>query len=51
MAYSITLAHSRGLINDAQRDEWFTLVSSVGLSMDHELFDEEMVAIATEAIK
>jgi hypothetical protein len=39
MAYSITLAHSRKLISDAQRDEWFTLVSSVGLSMDHDLFD------------
>ncbi|KAK4689040.1 hypothetical protein P7C73_g1081, partial [Tremellales sp. Uapishka_1] len=51
MAYSITLAHSRGLVNDAQRDQWFTLVSSVGLSMDHELFDEEMIRIATEAIK
>jgi len=51
MAYSITLAHSRGLINDAQRDEWFTLVSSVGLSMDHEDFTEELIAVATEAIK
>lgn len=51
MAYSITLAHSRGLINDAQRDEWFTLVSSVGLSMDHELFTEELISVATDAIK
>jgi len=51
MAYSITLAHSRGMINDAQRDEWFGLVSSVGLSMDHDLFTEEMIAVATEAIK
>jgi 3-dehydroquinate synthase len=51
MAYSITLAHSRGLIKDAQRDEWFTLVSSVGLSMDHELFTEELLSVATEAIK
>ena len=51
MAYSITLAHSRGLINDAQRDEWFTLVSSVGLSMDHEAFNDELIGVATEAIK
>lgn len=51
MAYSITLAHSRGLINDAQRDEWFKLVSSVGLSMDHELFTEDLLSVATEAIK
>lgn len=51
MAYSITLAHSRGLINDSQRDEWFGLVSSVGLSMDHDLFTEELIGVATEAIK
>jgi 3-dehydroquinate synthase len=51
MAYSITLAHSRGLLNDAQRDEWFNLVSSVGLSMDHELFTEELLAASTEFIK
>lgn len=51
MAYSITLAHSRGLLNDAQRDEWFGLISSVGLSMDHEAFDEELIGVATEAIK
>lgn len=51
MAYSITLAHARGILNDAQRDQWFTLISSVGLSMDHDLFDEELIAVATEAIK
>ncbi|GFZ50372.1 hypothetical protein JCM24511_08129 [Saitozyma sp. JCM 24511] len=51
MAYSTTLAHSRGLLNDAQRDEWFNLVSSVGLSMDHELFTEELLAASTEFIK
>ncbi|ORX40316.1 hypothetical protein BD324DRAFT_648899 [Kockovaella imperatae] len=51
MAYSITLAHSRGLINDVQRDEWFHLISSVGLSMDHEAFDEQLIEAATEAIK
>jgi 3-dehydroquinate synthase len=39
------------MINDAQRDEWFTLVSSVGLSMDHDLFTDELIEIATEAIK
>jgi len=51
MAYSITLAHSRGIINDEQRDQWFTLVTSVGLSIDHPAFDEELIAVATEAIK
>jgi 3-dehydroquinate synthase len=51
MAYSITLAHSKGLINDEQRDEWFTLITSVGLSIDHPDFTEELIAVATEAIK
>lgn len=51
MAYSITLAHTRGMLNDAQRDEWFGLVSSVGLSMDHPLFTEELLTEATQAIK
>lgn len=51
MAYSITLAHARGLINDAQRDQWFTLVTSVGLSIDHEFLTDELLAVATEAIK
>jgi hypothetical protein len=51
MAYSITLAHSRGLINDEQRDQWFTLITSVGLSIDHVDFTEELIAVATEAIK
>lgn len=51
MAYSITLAHSRGLINDAQRDQWFTLVTSVGLSIDHEFLTDDLLAAATDAIK
>lgn len=51
MAYSITLAHSRKMINDEQRDQWFNLISSVGLSMDHEDFDDELIEVATEAIK
>ncbi len=51
MAYSITLAHSRGLLNDEQRDQWFNLVTSVGLSIDHDAFDENLIGVATEAIK
>jgi 3-dehydroquinate synthase len=39
------------MINDEQRDQWFTLISSVGLSMDHEDFTEELLEVATEAIK
>lgn len=51
MAYSITLAHSRGLLNDEQRDQWFNLVTSLGLSIDHDAFDEKLIGVATEAIK
>ncbi|KAL7419513.1 hypothetical protein Q5752_005424 [Cryptotrichosporon argae] len=51
MAYSITLAHARGILSDAQRDQWFTLVTSVGLSIDHDLFTPELIGVATEAIK
>ncbi|KAJ9125158.1 hypothetical protein QFC22_000112 [Naganishia vaughanmartiniae] len=50
MAYSITLAHKRGLLNEAQRDEYFNLVTSIGLSIDHECFNEELIVIATQAI-
>jgi 3-dehydroquinate synthase len=51
MAYSITLGHKRGLLSDAQRDEYFNLVTSIGLSIDHECFDDELIVIATQAIK
>lgn len=51
MAYSITLAHSRGMLNDSQRDEWFGLITSIGLSIDHENFTPELILAATEAIK
>ncbi|KAI5454637.1 hypothetical protein NCC49_003530 [Naganishia albida] len=51
MAYSITLGHKRGLLSDAQRDEYFNLVTSIGLSIDHECFNDELIVVATQAIK
>lgn len=50
MAYSTTLAWTRGYINEAERDEILGLFSRVGLSMDHELFTEELLEYGTEAI-
>lgn len=51
MAYSITLAHSRGMLTDAMRDEWFTLATQVGLSIDHPQFDAKLLGLATRAIE
>lgn len=50
MAYSTTLAWTRKYITEAQRDEILGLMSRVGLSLDHELFDEELLEAGTEAI-
>jgi len=50
MAYSTTLAWTRGYITEAERDEIHGLFSRVGLSMDHEVFDDELLEYATEAI-
>lgn len=50
MAYSTTLAWTRGYITEDQRKEIHGLMSRVGLTMDHELFDEELLKVATEAI-
>jgi len=50
MAYSTTLAWTRGYITEAERDEILGLFSRVGLSMDHELFDEDLLKAGTEAI-
>ncbi|KAH8090809.1 hypothetical protein HD553DRAFT_16961 [Filobasidium floriforme] len=51
MAYSITLAHSRGMLTDAMRDEWFTLATQVGLSIDHPQFDAKLLQLSTRAIE
>lgn len=50
MAYSTTLAWTRGYISEAERDEILGLMSRVGLSLDHELFDEALLDAGTEAI-
>ncbi|EOA81028.1 hypothetical protein ACJQWK_09770 [Exserohilum turcicum] len=50
MAYSATLANERGLLSDEEHKRLLNLFSRAGLSMDHELFDEEMLDKATKAI-
>jgi len=50
MAYSATLANSRGLITEAEHRRLLNLFSRAGLSMDHHLFNEEILAKATAAI-
>ncbi|KAH9816575.1 hypothetical protein DFH28DRAFT_965656 [Melampsora americana] len=50
MAYSATLAWSRGYITEADRDEILDLFHGVGLSVDHELFDDDLIEQGTEAI-
>ena len=41
MAYSATLAHSRGLLSDEEHKRLLNLFSRAGLSIDHPQFDEE----------
>lgn len=50
MAYSTTLAWTRGYINESERDEILSLMSRVGLSLDHELFTNELLDEGTKAI-
>ncbi|PSS32167.1 hypothetical protein PHLCEN_2v2064, partial [Hermanssonia centrifuga] len=50
MSYFATFAWHRGFLNESQRDEYHRLSHRVGLSMDHELFTEEMIVAGTEAI-
>ncbi|PVI02614.1 2-epi-5-epi-valiolone synthase-like protein [Periconia macrospinosa] len=50
MAYSATLANHRGLLSEEEHQRILKLFSRAGLSMDHELFDEEMLDKATKAI-
>ncbi|KAL4874227.1 putative 3-dehydroquinate synthase [Aspergillus karnatakaensis] len=50
MAYSATLAFNRGLLSSAEHRRLLNLFSRAGLSMDHDLFDEEMLEKATAAI-
>jgi 3-dehydroquinate synthase len=50
MAYSATLANMRGLLSDEEHKRLLNLFSRAGLSMDHEMFDEDMLDKATKAI-
>ncbi|KZF19108.1 3-dehydroquinate synthase [Xylona heveae TC161] len=50
MAYSATLANSRGLISDDEHTRLLRLFSRAGLSMDHFQFDEQLLEKATAAI-
>lgn len=50
MAYFATVAWHRGYLTEEQRDEYHSLSHRVGLSMDHELFTEDMIVAGTEAI-
>ncbi len=50
MAYSATLANSRGLLSDAEHLRLLHLFSRAGLSMDHHQFDEKILDNGTAAI-
>ena len=50
MAFSATLAHSRGVLSDAEHRRILNLFSKAGLSMDHPQFDEDVLEKATTAI-
>lgn len=50
MAYSATLANSRGLLSDAEYMRLLNLFSRAGLAMDHHQFDEEILDKGTAAI-
>ncbi|KAF2749284.1 Dehydroquinate synthase-like protein [Sporormia fimetaria CBS 119925] len=50
MAYSATLANRRGLLSDDEHRRLLNLFSRAGLSIDHHLFDEDMLDKATKAI-
>ena len=50
MAYSATLANMQGKLSDEEYKRLLKLFSRAGLSMDHEMFDEEILENATTAI-
>ncbi|ORY00027.1 hypothetical protein BCR34DRAFT_668341 [Clohesyomyces aquaticus] len=50
MAYSATLANQLGLLSDEEHRRLLKLFSRAGLSMDHELFNEEILDKGTQAI-
>jgi 3-dehydroquinate synthase len=50
MAYSATLALSRGMITPESHRRILNLFSRAGLTMNHPLFDDVLLAKATDAI-
>lgn len=50
MAYSVTLAHERGILSEQDYKRVLNLFSRAGLSMDHPDFTEELLDRATKAI-
>nr|DBA07224.1 TPA_exp: desmethyl-4-deoxygadusol synthase [Phaffia brasiliana]DBA07227.1 TPA_exp: Desmethyl-4-deoxygadusol synthase [Phaffia brasiliana] len=50
MSYSMTLSLSRGYINEAEWKEFHDLLTTVGLTVDHEDFTEPLLKKATEYI-
>lgn len=50
MAFSVTIAWKRGLITIEERDCILRLMSRVGLTLDHELFEIELIWKATKSI-
>jgi hypothetical protein len=50
MAFSVTIAWKRGLITIEERDRILNLMSRVGLALDHDLFEIELVWKATKSI-
>ena len=50
MAYSATLANDRKLISDEEHRRILKLFSRAGLSMDHHMFDEDILDKGTAAI-
>jgi demethyl-4-deoxygadusol synthase len=50
MAFSATLAAKRGYISTEERDRILGVMSDIGLSLDHPLFDTELAWKATKSI-
>lgn len=50
MAYGATIAAKRGYITTTERDRILGLMSRLGLTLDHPLFDGELIWKATESI-
>lgn len=50
MAYTATLANTQGLLKDAEHKRLLDLFSRAGLSIDHPMFDEQVLEKGTTAI-